>query len=397
MKDIIIVIHGMDCGGAEKSLVSLLHVLDKSDWNVDLLIGNPNGIFMEQIPQGVNIISDCYEFENLMTPLSLRRKKVASVRDCVLQAKWQFLKRIGNHKHLLADCEYKWKSWGAKLPKLKKQYDLAISYMNGIPNFFVIDKIKASHKILWIHNEYDKLGYNNAFEDIYFKKASAIVTISQACADNIAKSFPQHKGKISVLENISSGTMIRKLAQAEIDDSRYLCSPIKILSIGRLMKQKRFDWAIETAKLLVDRGYKFCWYILGEGELREELQELIRKYELDNCFFLIGIKENPYPYINLCDVFVQTSIFEGKSIALDEAKILAKPIVITNYATSNNSIRDKLDGLIVDMSPDKIADGIEQIITDIDLKNRLVDNLSHFLDGNVDERKKYIKLFESFL
>ena len=88
-----------------------------------------------------------------------------------------------------------------------------------------------------------------------------------------------------------------------------------------------FDIAIKAAAILVKKGYTIKWYVLGEGEERNTLEQSIKEHNLIANFILLGIKENPYPYINNATIYVQPSRFEGKSLAIDEAKILHKPIL----------------------------------------------------------------------
>lgn len=167
--------------------------------------------------------------------------------------------------------------------------------------------------------------------------------------------------------------------------------------MGRLNVQKGFDIAIEAAKIVRDRGIDFVWYILGEGELRNELLGLICRYNLENHIKLVGIKENPYPYITACDLFLQTSRFEGKSIVLDEAKILCKPIIATNYATVGNSINNGVNGLVVDMNAASVAEAIIRLSSDREEMQRYSNELKQEAHGNVDEIQKYMKLFNDNL
>lgn len=396
-KNVLIVIHSLGCGGAEKSLVSLLSLLPATKWNVDLLIADRRGIFVKEIPGYVNQITDFYEFENYATPISNRRKKVCSVKDFICQIKWQIFSRIPKLDANLQRGEKRWKLWGCHLSTLEKKYDLAISYMNGFPNYFVIDKVHASKKILWVHNEFEKLGYDYEYEYRFYKAADKIVTISQSCVESILRVYPEFEEKTMVLENISSPMAINAMAEAIPQDSYVDYDGLKLLSIGRLSEQKRFDLAIKAANILKQRNVDFLWYILGEGELRQYLSNLIEEYGLAKNVKLVGIKENPYPYIMVCDIFVQTSEYEGKSIVLDEAKILCKPIVVTNYKTVNNSIQNNVNGLVVEISEIAIADGIINLAANDVLKAKFIKKLEENSNGNEDEIFKYISLFDEMI
>ena len=163
------------------------------------------------------------------------------------------------------------------------------------------------------------------------------------------------------------------------------------------MEQKGYDYAIEAASSLKKRGVKFLWYVLGEGELRKMLEDLIEKNDLKDEFKLVGIKENPFPYVVACDIFAQTSRYEGKSIALDEAKILCKPILLTNYVTAKASVTNGVNGMIVDMNPEAIAEGLYKMSTDQEIKHKFVHQLQSESNSNEVEIKKYIDLIEELL
>ena len=295
MKDVLIVCYGMGCGGAEKSLISFLNRLPKDRWNVDLIVANPNGMYMKQIPNTVHFLNNQYELENFATPMSLRRKKVCNGRDLINQASWQIKSRFLCKN--LSWNEKRWELWGKHLPKLKKRYDLAISYMNGPTNYYVIDKVTAKKKILWIHNEFEKLDVNYDYERNYYEKADRVVTISQDCVDSFARVYPDLRKKALVLENISSPETIRNAAKLVPEDDFFQYEGLKIVSIGRLAPQKGYEIAIDAAAKVKKQGIEFVWYILGEGELRAELEGLIKTNELVKEVKLVGIKENPYPYI----------------------------------------------------------------------------------------------------
>ena len=395
MKDVLIVCYGMGCGGAEKSLISFLNRLPKDRWNVDLIVANPNGMYMKQIPSTVHFLNNQYELENFATPMSLRRKKVCNGRDLINQASWQIKSRFLCKN--LSWNEKRWELWGKHLPKLKKRYDLAISYMNGPTNYYVIDKVTAKKKILWIHNEFEKLDVNYDYERNYYEKADRVVTISQDCVDSFARVYPDLRKKALVLENISSPETIRNAAKLVPEDDFFQYEGLKIVSIGRLAPQKGYEIAIDAAAKVKKQGIEFVWYILGEGELRAELEGLIKTNELVKEVKLVGIKENPYPYIAGCDIFAQTSRYEGKSIALDEAKILNKPILVTNYATVGASINSGENGLIVSMNGESVAEGLMQLSENQQLRNQLVENLKKEKTGNEEEINKYIQLIEENL
>ena len=107
---------------------------------------------------------------------------------------------------------------------------------------------------------------------------------------------------------------------------------------------------------------------------------------------LLEKKENPYPYIKACEVYIQPSRYEGKSVTVREAQMLGKPVVITNYATSKSQLEDKVDGVIVSLDNQGCADEIECILKNSILLNRLTENCNRRDYSNKEEIIKVYNL-----
>ena len=190
------------------------------------------------------------------------------------------------------------------------------------------------------------------------------------------------------MHNIVSDKAIKKLSLEKVTDVQFNKEDINIVSVGRLNYQKGFEMAIEACSILKEKGYKIKWNIVGDGEERSNLERLINKFNVKDEFKLLGIRENPYPYVAKSDIYVQPSRFEGKAIAIDEAKILNKPIVLTNFSTAKDQIENKINGLICDMNSYSLASEIEGLIIGSELKNNIVKNLMEEKLGNEDEIMK---------
>lgn len=172
-----------------------------------------------------------------------------------------------------------------------------------------------------------------------------------------------------------------------LSDTRF-----KLVSVGRITEQKGFDIAIDAAKILKDKGLIFCWYIIGDGPLKKKLENEVKKQKITNQIKFIGIRTNPYSYINKADIYVMPSRFEGKSIALDEAKILCKAIVVTKYPSVFDAIQDKVNGYLVDINAESIAAGIFTLYNNLSLRKKLQDNLKS--EDNNNENSVIHKFLE---
>jgi glycosyltransferase involved in cell wall biosynthesis len=393
-KNLLFVIPSLTAAGGEKSLVSLLSQIDYDLFNVDLFLLKHDGMFMEFVPKEVNILALPESYKLFALPLyKSMTKLLLKGKIKIFYNRMMFALRNRCSGNTSINEQHNWKHLASSLNVLKKQYDVAIGFLEKTSIYFCVEKVDAIQKIGWIHIDYDKLGMDSDFDIKYFKRLDQIITVSEECGVTLEKRFPQLKKKIKVIYNIVSPTMINNMANQEsIDIYKKKNNEIIILSIGRLHYQKGFDLAIASCKLLIERGYNIKWHIIGEGEERRNLTNLIKKNKLEKNVKLLGLKSNPYPFIKQADIYAQTSKFEGKSIAIDEAKILNKPIIVTNFSTAKDQINNGIDGLIVDMEPAAFADGIEKLIKDRRIREKFEYNLSTSKLGTEDEINKLYEI-----
>lgn len=393
MKKILIVMSNMGIGGAEKSLLSFLKALsvheDKEAYAVDLMVVDPSGPFYSQIPDTVGKIAPPKALRWLGNGFGRELLTKHFSLTCLAgQIKWNLKKssfpKPWNRQQRLWEC------WKSRIPEMPDRYDAAISYVDGYTNYYVMEKVNADKKILWVHSEYQKRGYDPVFDRPYYEKADGIVTISQQCKACIVQAFPTLEDKVFVLENITlPEDVLEKSKAGELPGFR---GDLKLVTVARLNPLKGVDMAVEAAKLLKDSGLSFDWLIVGDGPERSALQAQIDMLGVGDCFCLAGSRENPYVFMNACDILVQPSRVEGRSIVLDEAMILEKPIVATNYTTVVDSLTHGETGLIVDMTPDAIAGGILRLYQDDVLKNTLRRNLRARPKDNTPLVRKYIDI-----
>ena len=393
-KNILIHIGSLNAGGAEKSLVSLLSTIPKDKYDIDLLLVRKDGLLMNLIPSHINILETplqykCYSNSPKNIGFYIRHNPKYLIKKLYTAYKYKKSKKESLDQYI-------WSIWKDTFKPLEKKYDVAISYLEGITNYYILDKVDARKKLIWIHNEYDKLGYDKNYDAPYFEKADAIVTISQLCKENLVKNFPLLKERIHILENISNPQLIWDMANTEIDDPQFNSSAgiFRILTIGRLTPQKNYLMAIDSARILKDKGLEFRWYIIGAGPLKTEIEKRISGQGLDNHVILLGLRANPYAYMKQCDIVVQSSMFEGKSIVLDEAKILCKPIVATCYNTVYDTIENGINGVITGMTPESLANGIYNLLKAPEERIRYSKYLRENITNNLSELHKYINLID---
>jgi glycosyltransferase involved in cell wall biosynthesis len=372
-KKLLFVINNLNAGGAEKALVSLLQTLDYSRFDVDLYLFRAEGIFMADIPAEVRVLETPKLYPLFDMPIAKALQYSLSrlnFRLAWLRLRFGLVHKSGKRRSLVD--QYSWPFLSGALPKLAGHYDAAISGLEKRPNYFIIEKVSAKVKIGMIQNDYDSLGMDPDFDRPYFEKFDRIFTVSEQCEAILKMRFPSIREKFGVMYNIVSPAAVRRLS---LQPAGFEKKGIMLVSIGRLNVQKGFDLAIEACRLLLDQGFDLYWHILGEGEERPALEEKIAALGLQGRFILEGVRKNPFPYVKMADIYVQPSRFEGKSVAIDEVKILGKPIVVTDFPSVLDQIENGKNGIITAFAPQALADGIARVLRNPDLAEHLAKNL----------------------
>lgn len=388
-KSILFVINSMDCGGAEKSLLSLLSLLDYARYDVTLQMFRRGGMFEELLPQEVHIREDLdytvFCGKNPLTQLlsfDLRRIN-ARVRTSL------FLRSNAKRGRPLHDAQAYWKYSAAAYDPLPERYDVAIAWGQGTPTHFVAEKVRAQKKFAWVNVNYEAAGHQTEFDEPYYKEYDSIVCVSEELRSIFDKVFPRYSKKAVTILDINNPKTITSMAQQPI--SLPSEDGLTLVTVGRLVPQKGYDIAAKAAWLLKKRNVKFHWYVVGGGD-SAPIEKDIARYGISDCFTLLGAKANPYPYMKAADIYVQTSKFEGYCLTLAEARMLNIPCVTTNFDVVYAQMINGENGLVVEMNAEAVADGIIQLASDPELYQHIKRFQEQEKKGNVEEIEKFYEL-----
>ena len=394
-KKILFVIDSLHCAGAEKSLTTLLSLLDYSKYDVDLQLFGYGGDLEKVLPKEVNLLEPL-SYTNFAA-MSVKNSLIYSIKNMnidmfISRIKYSMKIRKNDYSNAQKARVY-WQSCSKRIDNSNKKYDIAISYAQGVPTFYVAEKVNAAKKFAWVNVSYKLEEKDRIFQEKYYDKYNKIVAVSDSAKEIFLQTFPKYKNNIEIIYDINSYKIINKMAQnGSSYDDEY--NGIRILTIGRLANQKGYDYALKACKILNKKNIDFRWYALGKGPLKNEIEESIKKNNLEDRFILLGVKPNPYPYIKDCDIYVQTSRFEGFGLAIAEARMLNKPVVTTRFDAVYNQMVHGKNGLVVDMNGKAISDGIIELMNNKDLKNNIINYLEHEKKGNEEELEKFYKLIE---
>ena len=375
-KSLLIVSHALEIGGAERSLIGLLDALDPERWDIDLFLLRHQGELIADIPEYVNLLPEVPAYTVLARPMkdTLREGHVllTAARLTGRIAAGRYAKKHGHTESGVA-LEYSHKFTCPLMPKIQPgtEYDLAISFLT--PHYFVAKKVRAKKKVAWIHTDYSRVQVNIPSETAMWSAYDHIASISDAVTESFLKTFPGLKPKIVLIENILPERLIKRQALKPIGTDMPANGYIRLLSIGRYCTAKNFDNIPDICARLVSAGQNVKWYLIGYGGDEELIRQKILEAGMGEHVILLGKKENPYPYIKACDLYVQPSRYEGKAVTVREAQMLGKPVVITRYATSSSQLEDGVDGVVVPMDNESCAEGIAVLLRNPEEMARLSD------------------------
>lgn len=388
-KSILFVINSLGCGGAEKSLLSLLSLLDYDKYDVTLQMFRRGGMFEELLPPEVHVRKEldytafCSQsMAKQILSFDLRRI-AARVRTSL------FLRSNAKKGSPLHDAQAYWKYSAAAYDPLPERYDVAIAWGQGTPTHFVAEKVQAQKKFAWVNADYENVGHNKDFDCKYYAAFTGIICVSDKLCLTLQKAFPEYAAKMTTIYDINNPATIFTMADQPC--SLLNRENLTLVTVGRLVPQKGYDIAAKAAWLLKKRNVKFHWYVVGGGD-SEPIEKDIAQYGISDCFTLLGAKANPYPYMRAADIYVQTSKFEGYCLTLAEARMLNIPCVTTNFDVVYAQMIDGDNGLVVEMSAEAVADGIIRLATDQELYQHIKGYQIQEKKGNVEEIEKFYDL-----
>ncbi|SCC45059.1 glycosyltransferase [Bacillus mycoides] len=376
MKRVLFMISSMNIGGVEKSLLSLLSVIPKDKYDVTVLMLEKKGGFLKQLPSWIKI-EEAVWFKDIKPKIMQSPKKTIKEyyeNKRYIKALNFFFSYVVSEK--LKDRYVFYKEIFKDIPHSKNKYDIAIAYQGptDIIDYYVVNRVTSKKKISWVHFDVFKHQINTKLYEKLYGELDNICVVSKEAQKHLIEKFPRVKSKTNVFLNIVLPDLINEMAKEKVEfDNGY--KGMKIVTVGRLSKEKGQDLAIKVLSMLRKVGYEVRWYCIGEGENREYYETLIRKYDLKKDFVLLGSTQNPYPYVYQSDIYVQTSRHEGYCLTLAEAKCLKKPIVTTNFTGAYEQIKDGHNGFIVEWNEEDLYNKIKYLLDQKILRKKITTNL----------------------
>ncbi len=367
---ILFVAEEIATNGAMKSLVTLLNALPNDKYALSLFLFKQGETIFDKIPSYVHILKELYPYYIHRSPLREAIKSAMSrVRvDMIFYRVAEAFRRKYNLSYYL---------WPF-LPRIQGEYDLVCSYADGFVSPMIMKKTSARKKACWIHIPYSKWEQP---EFVYeaLKQADVCVPVSFTTGKDLDNVLGQCLNKQVVHNLIDAGECI-KLAEEPCEKER-VKDVFRIVSVGRVTPPKFFDIIPATAKLLLNKGIDFEWYIIGDGDKYDELTNIVLAEQLTDHVHFIGSRANAMPWIMSCDVFVNPSRFESWGMTVSEALCLGKAVITSDIDVFAEQINDGINGIMVKVTPENLATAIEYVLTNPDKKYKLEQNAKNYPFG----------------
>lgn len=369
MKKILFGITSLTIGGAERVLVDLANRLIQNDeYEITIFTIYSKGELEKVLDNKIKLIS---LYDKSYNDLTKTQKTLVP------------LKILLNQKSI-----YK--------KYIKGDYDIEVAFLEGPITRLFSTKNKNTKKIAWIHNDMSvvfgkglKAKIKRKIDRKIYSKYFTLVFVSKDNREKFEEIYPDlrnselEKVHKRVAYNYINKDLVIEKSNENIDVG-FNKKDLNFVSVCRLVEQKAIERLIDIHKKLIIDKYQHKFYIIGDGPLKIKLEEKIKKECIEDTFRLLGAKENPYPYIRQADYFCLLSYFEGYPMVVEEAKILEKPILITDTA-AREVVRDYNNRKIFENSEKGIYEGLKKAIQESKLKKGKVDIIKYNNDKMIEK------------
>ncbi len=385
-KKLLIVAHHLTIGGVQKSLFSALPTLDYDKYDVTLYLRKNRTTLLPYVDKRVNVIINEDKTKYYRKPYSVLLQIVSMILSIL-----GFKEKSAEIEKKLSDfireqsMESEYKTYFKDIV-----FDKAIAYVQGYEVQFADEYVNATEKYMFYHTSTDEVHSVHEKSLPHFKKIAAL---HETQAELIREWYPFTSDKITIVENFVSRQAIE--AQSKEYDVEKPEGKTVICSCGRLSPVKGFDIAVESAKILKEKDIEFLWYFVGDGPERDKLEKRIEEYNLTDCVVITGMKENPYPYMKVSDIYVQPSYEEALGLTIVEAQKLRKPVVTTATVGGKKLVAHEKTGLISDINAESLSANILNLINDNVLYDKIINELNLIDDS--EELQKFKNQWKQLL
>lgn len=365
-KKILFCVYGLGIGGIEKCLVNLINALPENQYQVDILLMNPEETLKPEIKREVRYLDALRYVVNTTDTMDQVRRNGGIIKHAGVVA------RYGAFRIAVKLRRSAWKLFRS----LPEAYDIAVAYsQNDYSPYYVIDKVRAKRKILWYHNgAYEGSPRKYLRDKKYYPAFDYVVAVSSDCKKILQKRFELPDNQLIVLRNICDTAAVKAYAQA-FTPTNFESDAVHIVTVGRMTAEKGADLAVAACRILCAEGKNIRWHWVGDGNQSSAVRKKVEQLGLTDNFILEGNRTNPYPFVYSADIYAQTSYYEAYSTTVTEAKVLCRPIVTTDVGGMRDQLKDGVNAFIVPVDAEALATSIRTLIDNADLRRDFSEKL----------------------
>ena len=355
-RKVIFVTKALWIGGIETSLVNLLNAFNYEKYDVTLLITKAELNLKDKINKNVKLLiidrEETYSFdkryqfksfyhltEESSNPSFIHKLMMWSVPLIKFVENKLYIKYV---KELMRD----------------QVFDTAIIYSDVVGEL-TIKAIKAKKYLMYYHHGAMRHVYH---DKIAYKKCQKIIAVSNNQARLLKQFIPKYADRVVVIHNLVDVKSVIEKSKMPIKEI-FEKDKFNIVTVGRVSHEKGIDIAVRVCAKLVDNGYKnIQWWLVGDGPAMQEVKDVIKETHMENHIKLLGMKDNPYPYMRKADLYVQPSRFEGYPMTILEALILGQPVISTDNNGAREIIIDNKTGIFCGADPASVSSSIIKLL-----------------------------------
>ena len=386
-KKVAVLLPWLKMGGTNKIALSFMKELSQY-CDVTLILSQHTGELLAELPDNIHLIVDTMrDFRDIFKEDLRKVRIVKLIQDCIYYARIKMGKdTVDNYRYLVSRHGY----------ICDTEFDCAISYHGQSPERLMnlLYRVHSKKKVAWIHGEFNNPEDHYRRMERYYARLDHLFFVSNPTLESFAEKMQLDRSKATVYYNpIEKNEILRKAEETVQPAFAENC--INLVTVGRVSSEKGQDMIPEVTRNLLDRGHKVCWYIIGDGDMRPQIEQSIHKYHVEDSVVMLGTRTNPYCYMKACDVYVQPSYTEGYSTTICEAGILGKAIVGTKPSGGiRDQITDGVDGLIVDATVDGLTEGIERLLREDALRHQFERGIAKKNFEGKGEIQKFLHFLE---
>ena len=365
----------LEMGGIETVLLNILYYLDQDRYEIVLLLNYLQGEFIGRVPAHIRVLAVGENSEDFSKNLFLN--VLQKIKRRLKYGFFEIFPAYFYKKNQLLD------------------FDFEVAFSHYMMKSVLKSPNRKSKKIFWIHGDLRNSGFgkeqNQQFVDEMLKFDTGIF-VSRHGKNVVEKIWNVELKNAEVLYNPLNIKQIQAKALEKVEE-KY--RDIDFVAVGRLFFAKGFADLVEAHHQLISEGYKIKTLLIGDGIQRKELENLVKKYNLKDSFFLDGYSDNPVKYMQNARYFVLPSYSESYPMVIGEALILKKPVLATDVGGVSEMVRNEVNGLLFKPGKAELYKTMKRVLDEPTLAQKLSahDSLTEFENRNEQIFQQIDQLF----